>query len=343
MLPQRHQPTPNIVLPRTLRDPISAVLHRFLLALLLIAVVAAIVRIDHDGYRDSKGDGISTLDAFYYATVSVTTTGYGDIVPVSNNARLLSTSIVTIARIIFLILLVGTTFEVATQHGRAALAQRLWRKRLHDHVIICGFGTKGQSAARTLLAEGIKPSDIVVIDDDAHRIGDATALGLAGIVGDASRTDVLKHADASEARAVIVAPDNDAASVLITLTTRELSQRAKIVSAVREEQNAHLLRQGGADVVIVSSDAAGRLLGLSTYAPEIVALLEDLLVPGAGLELAKRSASSDEIGGAPKAKPGELVMAVRRNGAVLLASAPEAQTIQPDDQIFLLSSLDSRA
>jgi len=326
----------HIVLPNGVRDPLLAVVRRFLFAVALIAAVAGMVRVDHDGYKDGNGDGISTLDAFYYATVSVTTTGYGDIVPVTNGARLLSTSIVTVARVMFLVLLVGTTFEVATRHGRDALAQRRWRKRLHDHTIICGFGTTGQSAAKTLLAEGVDPKNIVVVDQQHSRIEEATALGLAGIVGDASRTTVLQKADASEARSIVIAPNNDASSVLITLTARELNKEATIVSAVREEQNAHLLRQGGASSVIVSAEASGRLLGMSTYSPKAVEVLEGLLIPGAGLDVETRDALPEEIGGAPRVAEGRMVMAVCRNDQILLASDARAQTIEAGDQLILL-------
>jgi voltage-gated potassium channel len=326
----------NVVLPSGVRDPLIAVLRRFLFAIALIAAVAALVRVDHHGYRDANGDGISTLDAFYYATVSVTTTGYGDIVPTTNGARLLSTSIVTVARVVFLVLLVGTTFEVATQHGRDALRQRRWRKRLRNHTIICGFGTTGQSAAKTLIAEGVDKSDIVVIDQQRSRIDEATAFGLAGVMGDASRTKTLETADVKDAHAVIVAANNDAASVLITLTTRELNPSASIVTAVREAQNAHLLRQGGANSVIVSSEASGRLLGMSTYAPKAVDVLEDLLIPGVGLDVSSRPATQSEIGGPPQADGANMVMAVCRDGQVILASDPKAQVVESGDEILLL-------
>lgn len=332
----KHRSAAAIVLPHGARDPFFAVIKRIALALVLITMVAGLVRLDHDGYNDSHDGEISTLDAFYYATVSVTTTGYGDIVPTSNGARLLSTSFVTIARILFLILLVGTTFEVATQTGRDALAQRRWRKRLRDHTIICGFGTTGQSAARTLLAEGHDPKSIVIIDSSRSRVDEATSLGLAGVVGDASRLSVLTLADATEAEAFIISPNNDAAAVLITLTARELNKNARIEVAVRESQNAHLVRQGGASSVIVSAEAAGRLLGLSTTAPEVVDVLEELLIPGHGLDVVAHRATAEEIGKAPVAPSGQLVLALHRQGNVVIASDPAAATVQPGDLILVL-------
>src|SRR4051812_33240171 len=138
-----HDSGTRVVLPRRVSDPLVELGRRLAYAFLLICLVAAMVRFDSAGYRDANGDGVSLLDAFYYATVSVTTTGYGDVVPTSNGARLLTSSVVTLARVAFLILLVGTTVEVATQRGRHAISVRRWRKHMEDHVVVCGYGTKG--------------------------------------------------------------------------------------------------------------------------------------------------------------------------------------------------------
>jgi voltage-gated potassium channel len=62
---------------------------------------------------------VGLLDAFYCSTVSVTTTGYGDVIPVTERARLLTTLLVTPARILFRIILVGTTLEVLAERTRA--------------------------------------------------------------------------------------------------------------------------------------------------------------------------------------------------------------------------------
>ena len=91
-----------------------------------------------------------------------------------------------------------------------------------------------------------------------------------------------------DAAAVIVAPDRDDSAVLITLTARELNPPARIVASVREAENAHLLEQGGADSVVVSSGAAGRLLGHAVHSPRVVQVLEDLLSVGEGLDIIER-------------------------------------------------------
>ena len=73
--------------------------------------------------------------------------------------------------------------------------------------------------------------------------------------------------------------------------------------AVREAENAHLLSQSGATTVVLSSEAAGRLVGLSTQAPGAIGVLEDLLVAGNGLDLTERVVGADEVGGPPDPQP----------------------------------------
>ena len=95
---------------------------------------------------------------------------------------------------------------------------------------------------------------------------------------------------------MIVATDRDDAAVLVTLTARELDPDATIVAAAREAENVHLLKQSGADSVILSSAAAGRLLGQAVHSPQTVEVLEDLLSVGSGIDLVEREVGPAEAG-----------------------------------------------
>jgi voltage-gated potassium channel len=221
--------------------------------------------------------------------------------------------LITPARILFLVLLVGTTMEVLTDQSRQALATRRWRKRVKNHHIICGYGSTGGSAIRALQAQGATTDQFVVIDNDPAAIQAATDAGHVAILGEAARTTVLRQAEIGTASSVIITPNRDDASVLITLTARELRPDITIVTGVREAENLHLLRQSGADSVIHSADAVGRLLGLATTSRPVAHVLDDLLLPGSGLDIVECAAV--ELPDGTWAAPGrDTALAIVRDG-----------------------------
>jgi len=329
-------------LPQGDPSPFGSIQRRIALALSLIVFVALVAYLDRSGYRDAGGGQVGLLDAFYYATVSITTTGYGDVIPVSDRARLLTTVLVTPARVLFLILLVGTTLEFLAERTRELYRVRRWRENLAGHVIICGYGTKGRSAVSSLVGGGTDRSKIVVVDLDDRALEKARADDLAAVAGDAARTDVLRAAGIDTARAVVVASNRDDAAVLITLTARELNRGAMIASAVREEENAHLLRQSGADSVITSSGAAGRLLGLAIETPRLVAVLEDLLAVGEGLDIIEKPVTEEQAGRRlSEFDEQKLAVAVIRDGDLLRFDDPRAGRLELGDRVVCLCNQDT--
>jgi voltage-gated potassium channel len=332
-------PGARILFPSRAASPIRSLAIRVGIALGLVLIVAVLTWLGRDGYDDADGDPVGILDALYYSTVSVTTTGYGDITPVTPGARAVTTFLVTPMRVLFLIVLVGTTIEVLTERFRESLAISRWRKRVTDHVIVVGYGTKGRGALETLLASGrLQSHEVVVVDSNEHAVDEARRAGLTAILGDATRTTVLRQAQVTEARSVIVTTQRDDTATLVTLSVRELNRRAVIVAAVREAENAHLLSQSGANTVIVSAEAAGRLLGLAIEEPEAVAVIEDLLVAGRGLMLHERPVSAIELGGPPRVIEGSLPIALVRDGVRIGFDAAGFDHTLPGDVIVGLRS-----
>ncbi|UWE07337.1 potassium channel family protein [Actinacidiphila bryophytorum] len=325
----------RVAFPRPAAGPLMQVTRRLLLALLVLALTVVIVYADRGGYHDNADDSVSFLDSLYYSTVTLSTTGYGDIVPYSTGARLSNTFLVTPLRVIFLIILVGTTLEVLTERTREQFRLTRWRRTLRDHVVIVGYGTKGRSAARTLLGRGVPPERIVVVDPNPKVVNGATDEGYVAVVGDATRSDVLRRAEAQRARQIVVAAQRDDTAVLVTLTARQLNPGAHIVASVREEENAPLLRQSGADAVITSSGAAGRLLGLSVLSPSVGQVMDDLITYGSGLDLIERPVGAAETGKAPR-EVRDLVVSVMRDARMLDHDDPEAAPLRAGDRLITI-------
>src|SRR5690606_7467703 len=237
---------PPVLMPSPVTGPLRAVGKRVALALALLLAVVAAVYADRGGYRDAADGTVSLLDAFYYASVTISTTGYGDITPVGDAARLVNIVFVTPVRVLFLILLVGTTLEVLAERTRDDWRKARWRTRVRDHIVVAGYGTKGRSAVKTLLSTGVSRDSIVVVDTDPRVVAEAAEAGFVGVVGDATRSSVLKQAAVQRAREVVVASARDDTAVLVTLTARKLNRHAGIQASVRESENVPLLRQSGA-------------------------------------------------------------------------------------------------
>lgn len=323
-------------LPASEISPWWALGRRVLIALGLLAAMVLLVYLDNDGYRDTaNNDGVGFIDSLYYATVTLTTTGYGDITPVTPTARLINAFVVTPLRIGFLVVLVGTTLEVLASQGRDIIRVARWRRHMKDHTVVVGYGTKGRAAVATLLGNGVPKERIVVVDPSPHAIEDAHEDGLTAIAGDGTRRDVLRRAEVATARQAIITIDRDDAAVLTTLTVRQRNSDAYVVVAVREQQNVPLLRQSGADSVITSSEAVGRLLGLSAVSPSLGEVMEDLLAYGHGLEVAERPLLPREAGKQPQ-RLLDQVVAVVRDKVVYRYYDPTVTQLEPGDRLVVI-------
>jgi len=197
-------------------SPLAAVAKRIGLAVGLLARASAVVYLDRHGYRDAARPvrPLSVVGSVYYATVTLSTIGYGDIVPVTTAARLVNTVVITPLRLVFLIILAGTTVQVLTRQTRANWRIARWRSKVNGQIIVIGYGTKGRSAVRTLTESGTVTESIVVVDLLPEAAGDSNAAGLVAVTGDGTRREVLSRAEIRSARQVVIAVNRDDTAVL---------------------------------------------------------------------------------------------------------------------------------
>lgn len=206
---------------------------------------------------------------------------------------------------------------------------------MRNHTVVIGYGTKGRSAVTALLADGVPPAQIVVIDTDRAVLNRAEQQGLVTVHGSGTKADVLKIAGVPRARAVVIAPSRDDTAVLQTLSARELAPSAMIVASVRESENQHLLEQSGADSVVISSETAGRLLGLATVTPTVVEMMEDLLSPDEGFAISERPIGEDEVGANPR-HLADIALGLVRSGELYRIDSPEAEAVEPGDRLLYI-------
>jgi voltage-gated potassium channel len=316
-------------------SPIRVIARRLAIALVLLLAASLAVYLDRGGYRDVRNEPMTFLDCLYFSAMSLSTTGYGDITPYTETARLVHTVIFTALRIAFLAVLVGTTLELLSERSRQGWKIQRWRSRVRNHTIVIGYGTKGKTAVAAILGDEDARGEVVVVDTDRSTLEHAASAGLVTVHGDATRADVLRLAGAQHAASILVATNRDDTAVLVTLTAREIAPKAKIVASIRETENQHLLQQSGADAVVVSSATAGRLLGLATTTPSVVEMIEDLLTPDVGLAIAEREVEQTEVGGSPRHLR-DIVLGVVRDGQLLRIGAPEVDAVEANDRLLYL-------
>ena len=338
-----HGEAPNVsarlTLPTKTGTPVRLLTVRVLIALSCVAATWLLVWFERDGYSDSADSVVSGLDALYYATVTLSSTGYGDITPTSDVARMTNVFLITPLRFLFLIVLVGTALETLTQRTRQEWRAQKWRRTVHDHTLVIGFGVKGRAAAQAVIDAGTPPERIVVVTEDIESATEAKRMGLACVLGDARREEVLTDAGIDRADQVIISTNSDDTSVLVALTARRLAPPGtKIVSAARESASAQVLRDSGVDGVIVTAEAAGRLLSMQLMSPTAGDLMEDLLDSSRGLEMVERPVSPEELGIGPAEleKDGELVLAIIREGKVTRFDEGAVRVFQRDDRVVVV-------
>jgi voltage-gated potassium channel len=322
-------------IPEERGSPGRVITRRLAIALVVLFAATLVVYLDRSGYRDVRGDQLTFLDCLYFSAVSLSTTGYGDITPYTEAARLVNTVVFTPLRIAFLVVLVGTTLEVLSERSRQGWKIQRWRNKVRNHTVVIGYGTKGKRAVAARLSDEDAQGEIVVVDTDPSALEHAATAGLVTVRGDATKSDVLRLAGAQHASSIIVATNRDDTAVLVTLTARELAPKARIVAAIREAENSHLLRQSGADAVVVSSETAGRLLGLATITPSVVEMIEDLLTPDTGLAIAEREVEPSEVGGSAR-HLSDIVLGVVRDGHLLRIGAPEVDAVEATDRLLYI-------
>ncbi|NJL18129.1 MAG: two pore domain potassium channel family protein, partial [Nitrospira sp.] len=136
------------------------------LALRAVVVVAlfAVALIGHwldrKGLKDAADGHVSFIDVTYFTAITVTTVGYGDIVPVTDRARLFDTFVVTPIRIFVWLIFLGTAYTLFLRQISDRARSIMAATKLKQHIVMCGFGASGESVVHDLLQQGRPPSQI---------------------------------------------------------------------------------------------------------------------------------------------------------------------------------------
>ncbi|MEN9926460.1 MAG: hypothetical protein RL268_2586 [Pseudomonadota bacterium] len=306
-------------------------------AMVLIAVVILVHWLDREGLKDSYDGHVSFLDVVYFTMISITTTGFGDITPVSNQSRLVEAAIVTPIRVLVLFIFVGTAYNFLIKRSWEAWRMRRIQERLTGHHVVLGFGISGSQAVRELIERGTDPQRIVVVDPSAERLEEAEAMGCNVLEGDASRDENLRAVRIEKASSILVSAGRDDSSILIVLTARHLAPGVPISVVVRAEDNEDLAQQAGANTVINPVRFTGLLLAGSAQGTHVSDYLSDLASVGGQVQLVERTVTADEVGRSlDSLGPGTRGLRVVRGGRQIGFWEVDAQRLEAGDVVVTI-------
>lgn len=298
------------------------------------------------GYMLIEGWGF--WDAVYMTAITMTTVGYGEVQPLSFNGR-----IFTVVLLLMGVLVVAMCINIMGQFFLNPDGLREWRKRrymqkiarLKEHVIICGAGRVGQSAAETLYELG---REFVIIDSGKEAIEHAKEQGWLAFEGDATRDETLIAADISQARSVLVCTGDDSDNLFITLTARTIRPDIFIVARSVESVNEAKMKRVGADKVISPYAAGGRHMANIALRPHVAEFME-VVNFGAEMEMwledLRLAADSPLVGmtvveADVRRRTGAVLVALLRGDSRRALIPDETTRLEAGDEIIALGTRD---
>lgn len=314
-------------------SPWQSIAVRVGAVLTLLLFVIAVHWFERHSLRDNLDGHVSFADVIYFTMISITTTGYGDIVPISHGTRLFDALVVTPIRIFFVLIFLGTAYTFVIKRTWERWIMGRLQQRLSDHIVVAGYGASGSEAVDELILRGIDPAKIVVMDADLARLEAAEARGCAVLQADATRDATLKAVRVEQARVLIISAGRDDTSILICLTARHLAPNLDITITVRAEDNEVPARAAGATTVINPVSFAGLLLAGSAHGPAISDYIADLASAHGRVRLNEREITPEESGCALNQLSTGLGVRVYREGQPYGFWEKAAQTLQPGDRI----------
>ena len=288
----------------------------------------------------------SVLESFYMTVITLSTVGFKEVRPLSDNGQLFTAFLIISSFGIFAYAISTVTRSVLS--GELGTYYKVYRlenqiKKLKDHVIVCGYGRNGRRAARKLKAYG---QDFVVIENNEDIVkqylkGD----NVLYIRGDATQDDILLKAGIKEAKSLLSTLSKDADNLYVVITGRDLNAKLNIISRAATESADKKLKAVGANHVVMPEGVGGGHMATLVMSPNIVEFLEHLSIDGSSainLEEVEVSQITDKEGSimlkdlALRQKTGCSVIGIKSPDGSYVINPGAETNINSNSRIFVL-------
>ena len=291
-------------------------------------------------------EGMTTFDALYMTTITVTTIGFKEVFPLSDTGRMFT--------IVLAFAGVGVILLIASEFARVMLETDLRRvlgirrelklmKKLKNHIVVCGHGRMGHAVVEVLRQRGIP---FVVVDIDPERCRTLEDEGQHVVCGDATEEKVLASTNVAKAKTVITCLADDAHNVYTILLVRQLNPEVTVIARAVEDGADERLRFAGADRVLNPYRIGGMRLALTAIKPTVTDFIDESLL-GSSVELefaeivihpSSELAGKTLAGADVRKRFGIIVVALKRGDDVIFN--PEAdERIQGGDVLVALGPM----
>jgi len=217
-------------------------------------------------------------DALYMTVITITTVGFGEIHPLTENEKLF-----TIFLILMSIVTLGNVARILTEYiASGELFDKIKSKKvqkklekLNNHAVVCGYGRNGKQAVIKL--KKFKKS-LVVIENDDDKIEELEEDNLLYVKGNATKDEILIKAGIQNAASLISALPSDADNLYVVLSSRQLNKELTIVSRASNDSSDNKLRIAGANNVIMPDKLGGDHMASLLVTPDIIEFVDMLSV-----------------------------------------------------------------
>jgi voltage-gated potassium channel len=290
------------------------------------------------------------LDSLYMTVITLTTVGFSEVNPVSDQGRILTMTIL-VSGLGVVGYLVGTLTQIVVEGqllrimGRKKLERQI--EKLKNHIIICGYGRVGRIICEEIYRS--KPTPLVVIDNDSTVTAKIEEDGHLYLLGDATEEQCLLKAGIRSAKGLATALDSEADNVYITLTAKGLKPNLFIIARAGRIGSEKKLVQAGANHVVSPHQIGGYRMAQALLRPNVTEFIDFATHdPGTGMGM-------EEIPVRPQSKLADvalvdsgirkeldlIIVAIKKADGTMLFNPASHTTIQIGDTLIALGQRSS--
>lgn len=286
-------------------------------------------------------EGWDFLSSFYMVVITLSTVGFMEVHPLSENGRIITIFLVLGGVGGFLYLAAAFTQMLVEGRLQMFLGRRRMQKnidKLKDHFIVCGHGRIGSIVTQEILGEGYP---VVVVEHDPELVEDMEQRGLLCLDGDATKDEILQSAGLMRARSLITTLSDEAANVYVTLTARQLNPDLTIIARANNAAHITRLELAGADRVVLPHFIGGIRMAQSVLRPTVTNFLELAQRGGIDLQMEELEVSpwselvdKDLIASKIRPRYNLIIIAIKKESGDMVFNPGPKEIIQANDTLL---------